>query len=69
MRSKFLAEEAKSRTVIEKMEQMKMELKMLETNDTSVTTIWKKKCVDLFEVCSSLKQENREVRSLCDELI
>lgn len=35
-----------------------MELKMLETNDTSVTTIWKKKCVELFEVSASLKDEN-----------
>jgi hypothetical protein len=48
---------------------MKMELKMLETNDTSVATIWKKKCIDLFEVCASLKEENKEVRTLCDDLI
>ena len=46
-----------------------MELKMLETNDTSVATIWKKKCIDLFEVCASLKEENKEVRTLCDDLI
>jgi hypothetical protein len=51
------------------MEQMKMELKMLETNDSSVASIWKKKCVELFEVCTVLKEENSEVRTLCNELI
>ncbi len=33
------------------MEQLKLELKMIENNDTSVSSIWKKKSLDLFEVC------------------
>jgi len=48
---------------------MKMELKMLETNDSSVASVWKKKCIELFEVCTSLKEENGEVRTLCNDLI
>jgi len=48
---------------------MKMELKLLETNDTSVAAIWKKKCVELFEVCNALKDENTKVRDCCNELI
>jgi hypothetical protein len=40
------------------MEQMKMELKMLESSDTAASVIWKKKCIELYEVCSSLKDEN-----------
>lgn len=48
---------------------MKMELKMLETNDSSIASIWKKKAVELFEVCNVLKEENTEVRTLCNELI
>ena len=51
------------------MEQMKLELKMLESNDTSVAAIWKKKCLDLFEVCQTLKSENEELRDRCKELI
>jgi hypothetical protein len=51
------------------MEQMKFELKMLETNDSSVASIWKKKCLDLFEVCQSMKKENDELRDRCRELI
>ena len=51
------------------MEQMKLELKMLESNDTSVASIWKKKCLDLFEVCQALKIENEELRERCKDLI
>ena len=51
------------------MERMKLELKMLESNDTSVASIWKKKCLDLFEVCQTLKSENEELRDRCKELI
>ena len=48
---------------------MKLELKMLESNDTSVAAIWKKKCLDLFEVCQTLKNENEELRDRCKEVI
>jgi hypothetical protein len=48
---------------------MKLELKMLEANDSSVASIWKKKCLDLFEVCQSIKLENDELRDRCKELI
>ena len=59
----------KTQQVVEKMEQMKLELKMLESNDSSVASIWKKKCLDLFEVCQTLKTENEELRDRCKELI
>lgn len=42
---------------------------MLEQNDGSVASIWKKKCLDLFEVCQSMKQENDELRDRCKDLI
>jgi hypothetical protein len=42
---------------------------MLEQNDSSVTSIWKKKCLDLFEVCQSMKKENEELRNRCFELV
>jgi len=48
---------------------MKLELKMLETNDSSAASIWKKKCLDLFEVCQAIKTENDELRTRCKELI
>ena len=48
---------------------MKLELKMLESNDSSVAAIWKKKCLDLFEVCQTLKNENEDLRDRCKDLI
>ena len=59
----------KTQQVVEKLDQMKFELKMLESNDSSVSSIWKKKCMDLFEVCQTMKQENEELRDRCKELI
>jgi len=41
----------------------------MEKNDSSVTSIWKKKCLDLFEVCQSLKKENEELRERCTDMI
>ena len=51
------------------MEKLKLELKAFDENDTSVTTIWKKKCLDLFEVCQTFRKENEELRNRCSELI
>lgn len=66
---KFTMEQKKTQEVVDKMEQMKLELKMMETSDTSVASIWKRKCIDLFEVCNTLKTENEDLRDKCQELI
>lgn len=68
-KGRLIQEQVKTQQIVEKMEQMKLELKMLESNDTSVAAIWKKKCLDLFEVCQTLKTENEELRDRCKELI
>lgn len=69
MAGKLLMEQKKTQEVVEKMEQMKLELKMIETSDTSVASIWKRKCLDLFEVCTTLKSENDDLREKCQDLI
>ena len=69
LKKNFILEQKKTQQVIDKMDQMKLELKMLESNDSSVASIWKKKCMDIFEVCQTMKQENEELRSRCKELI
>jgi hypothetical protein len=48
---------------------MKLELKMLESNDTSVASIWKKKAMELYDVCNTVKNENDELRDRCKDLI
>ena len=44
---------------------MKTELQMLESNDTNVAIIWKKKALDMIELVSTLKAENEELRDKC----
>jgi hypothetical protein len=51
------------------MEQMKVELKMLENNDTSATAVWKRKCFDIFEICTALKDENLELKAKCRDIV
>lgn len=51
------------------MEQLKVELSAVEKNDASAGAIWKKKCLDLFEVCQAMKTQNEELRVRCKELI
>lgn len=51
LKRSYVNEQQKTQSIVDKMDQMKLELKMLEANDSSVATIWKKKCLDLFEVC------------------
>lgn len=54
---------------MDKMEKMGLEIRMLETNDKSVTSIWKNKCIELYEICNSMKTDNEELRDKCTELI
>jgi hypothetical protein len=67
--STVVMEQSRTQSAVDKLEQIKLELKMLETNDSSAGSIWKKKCVDMFEICLSMKGENDELRSRCKELI
>ena len=55
IKGKLWNEQKKTQTALDKMDKLKLELKMLEQNDGSVASIWKKKCLDLFEVCQSMK--------------
>lgn len=51
------------------MDNLQEEIKLLEATQPSVNSVWKQKCLDLFEVCQMLKQENRELRFKCSEVI
>lgn len=51
------------------MDKMGLEIKMLESNDKSVSTIWKNKCIELYDICNAMKSENEELRNKCTELI
>ena len=63
-------EQLKSRAVVERMEQMKVELKLMESSgDQSVTNVWRQKCIELYDVCQQVRTENEELRGKCRELI
>jgi hypothetical protein len=62
-------EHTKTQQIVEKMEQLKVELKMIETQDSAIASLWKKKSLDLFEICQEMKNENEELRMRCKQLI
>ena len=64
-----MAEQARTQSICEKMEQLQIELKMMSENDSSVTAIWKGKCLDLFEVCTVLRKDNEDLKNRCINLI
>ena len=35
---------------------------MIETQDSAIASLWKKKSLDLFEICQEMKNENEELR-------
>lgn len=69
LRQKLANEQLHTKQIIDKMEHMKVELKMLECNETSATAVWKKKCFDIFEICTVLKEENQELRLKCRDIV
>ena len=68
-KSTLAEEQHKTISAQTKLEQIKLEFKMLETNSTSAGAIWKKKCIDLFEISQQVKLENDELRTRCKDLI
>lgn len=55
--------------MVDKMEQLKIELKMIESQDGSIASLWKKKSLELFEICQDMKRENEELRDRCKLLV
>ena len=49
--------------VLERLESLRMELKMLEKNEGSMAEVWKTKCKELVEISNKLKNENDSLRS------
>ncbi|CDW83349.1 UNKNOWN [Stylonychia lemnae] len=51
------------RDVLERLEGLRMELRMLEKNEGSMAEVWKTKCKELVEICNNLKNENDQMRT------
>ena len=44
--------------VLERLEGLRMELRLLEKNEGSMTEVWKSKCKELVDICNKLKNDS-----------
>jgi hypothetical protein len=49
--------------VLERLESLRIELRLLEKNEGSMAEVWKTKCKELVEISNKLKNENDYLRS------
>jgi hypothetical protein len=52
---------------MERLEGLRMEMKMLEKNEGSMTEVWKTKCKELVDICNNFKQENELLKTKLSE--
>ena len=62
-RTQYYKELNQKKDVVERLESLRMELRMLEKNEGSMAEVWKIKCKELVEICNKLKIENEQYRS------
>jgi len=62
MRGLYEREINMKRDVMERLESLRVELKLLEKNEGSVADVWKGKCKELVDICNGLKAENDALR-------
>jgi len=58
----YFKEQTLKKDVLERLESLRMELRMLEKNEGSMSEVWKSKCKELVEICNKLKIENDSLR-------
>ena len=58
VKSQYQRELHLKRDVLERLEGLRMELRMLEKNEGSMAEVWKTKCKELVDICNNLKSEN-----------
>ena len=59
----YVKELGLKKEVLERLEGLRIELRLLEKNEGSMTEVWKSKCKELVEICNKLKVENDQLRS------
>ena len=62
MKTQYLKELGMKKEVLERLEGLRMELRLLEKNEGSMTEVWKSKCKELVDICNKLKAENDNLR-------
>jgi hypothetical protein len=62
VKTQYFKELGMKKEVLERLEGLRMELRLLEKNEGSMTEVWKSKCKELVEICNKLKSENDQLR-------
>lgn len=62
IKHQYMKELGMKKEVLERLEGLRMELRLLEKNEGSMTEVWKSKCKELVEICNKLKGENDQLR-------
>lgn len=68
-RNQYLREIGMKRDVLERLEGLRMELRMLEKNEGSMADVWKEKCKELVDICNKLKGENETMRAKIVQMV
>lgn len=63
VKNSYFKELGMKKEVLERLEGLRMELRLLEKNEGSMTEVWKSKCKELVEICNKLKFENDGLRT------
>lgn len=68
-KNSYLRELGMKKEVLERLEGLRMELRLLEKNEGSMTEVWKSKCKELVEICNKLKGENDQLRMKITQIV
>ena len=58
LKKKLHQEQQITKQVIDRMEHLQLEVSTMEANEPSVGGIWKQKCLEIFEVAQTMRNEN-----------
>jgi hypothetical protein len=62
-KNSYFRELGMKKEILERLEGLRMELRLLEKNEGSMTEVWKSKCKELVDICNKLKTENENLRT------
>ena len=68
-KNSYFKELGMKREVMERLEGLRMELRLLEKNEGSMTEVWKTKRKELVEICNKLKGENEGLRGKITSIV
>jgi hypothetical protein len=68
VKNSYFRELGMKKDVMERLEGLRMELRLLEKNEGSMTEVWKSKCKELVDICNKLKVENDSLRTKIQQI-